>query len=108
MKTLLISVALLFSSAVSAEITLQEYRENRSDERMEIYVNGLYYGMFYSNAFQSIKERELIYCPEKDLEGTPMEIIDAYIAEGKIPMQGDDPLGMILLAALVDKYSCKD
>jgi len=106
MKTLLISVALLFSSAVSAEITLQEYQQNRSDERMEIYVNGLYYGMFYSNAFQSIKERELIYCPEKALEGAPMEIIDSYIAEGKIPMQGDDPLGMILLAALVDRYRC--
>ena len=106
MKTFLISVALLFSSAVSAEITLQEYQENRSDERMEIYVNGLYYGMFYSNAFQSIKERELIYCPEKDLEGTPMKIIDSYIAEGKIPMQGDDPLGMVLLAALVDRYRC--
>ena len=108
MKTLLISVALLFSSVVSAEITLQEYQENHSDERMEIYVNGLYYGMFYSNAFQPIKERELIYCPENELEGTPMEIIDSYIAEGKIPMQGDDPLGMILLAALVDRYSCKD
>ena len=106
MKTLLISVALLFSSAVSAEITLQEYQQNRSDERMEIYVNGLYYGMFYSNAFQSIKERELIYCPEKNLEGAPMEIMDVYIAEGKIPMQGDDPLGMILLAALVDRYRC--
>ena len=106
MKTLLISVALVFSSAVSAEITLQEYEESRSDERMEIYVNGLYYGMFYSNAFQSIKERELIYCPEKNLKSTPMEIIDAYIADGKIPMQADDPLGMILLAALVARYPC--
>jgi len=104
--TLLALFMSFFPHYAVGEITLKQYQENRIDDRMEIYINGLYYGMFYSNSFQSIKERELIWCSEKDLTRTPMEIIDAYMAKEEIPIQSDDPLGMILLAALVNRYPC--
>ncbi|WP_297799527.1 hypothetical protein [uncultured Brevundimonas sp.] len=94
-----------------ADPDIQIYRESKIDEikneLIRLYISGVENGFKWANASAELTHGVKLYCAPPELaltEDQIVSILDRYI-EKESP-EDSDPLGMILMFALMDVFPC--
>lgn len=102
---------LLFSLPLCGDaegLELQDYERNKGNEQVELYLNGVAKGIFWSSLHGERQGNASLYCHPDNIALTSSQyisILDRYIAgQSLVP---DYPVELAMLLALRDAFPCK-
>ena|ERR1051325_3654461 len=108
----ILGITLLIASlsTAAAEMLVEEMFKRRGEEITRVYIAGLEAGMGYANANLANDGKRELFCLPKDITSTPeqmIDIIDAFVRAHDRSITQGEAVGLVLLAALKEKYPCK-
>jgi hypothetical protein len=90
---------------MSAQTAIDKYKG--SDPNTWLFINGIQQGMEWYNSYLQVIGETPAYCPPQKVALTVDQIVD--ITERYLEEHGkskQDPIGLMLLTALIDAFPC--